>query len=292
MNTERREAGEIVHGERLERRDFLRGLLVAAVGLPVAGALPGGCGSQGLLDNDQGPGGDGQPGGDLQAGVKDTRETLVGVITAATGGEAELDVQTLLDQLNAQLAAVWPLMVAAPAAELRANVPIALQPVLERLDGLEGVAVGFEGDAPQITRQRLEEAWASADELSGIDAAAESSPADQARWVFLLMLLLLVPPLDDETAGTCASGAVNEALADHEENLADAAELYDMLHPDGPVPCRPCLLGHIMGATLALALFVYLGMGSHAASEAGLVFGFDWVAALVLLAAHANVSLL
>ncbi|MGC9316598.1 MAG: hypothetical protein ACP5KN_01010 [Armatimonadota bacterium] len=294
MSTESREQREIVRGGRLQRRDFLRRLLVAAVGLPAAGAVLGGCGGGGLLDDGQGADGDGddggQPDGDLEAEVEDTRRTLITVINAATGGQEELDVQPLLGQLNAQLAVVWPLMVAAPAADLRANVPTALQPVLERLDGLEDVTVGFAGQAPEITTQRLEEAWARADELSAINAGTESSPADEAQWVLLLVLMLLLPSLSDEAAATYASAGVDEALADDDRNLARAAELYEMLHPEDPVACTSCLLGHIMGLALSLGLYVYLGMGAHAAGEPGLLFGFDWVAALVLLAAHVNVA--
>ena len=59
----------------IERRDFIRKLLITAVGLPTAAsALLTGCSGGGLLTNDQG--GVPQPIGNLAGEVGDTRDLL------------------------------------------------------------------------------------------------------------------------------------------------------------------------------------------------------------------------
>ncbi len=267
--------------DAIERREFIRNLLLGAIGLPAGAALLAGC-DGGLLPNDQGWG----PGrvGDLGTEVGDMRTLQTQVITAIRqlhdAGNADID--GWLAQINAQLAIVWPLMVAAPQQALRDNVAPQMSAVLDRLDALD-VEIGYSGPAPQITRQQFQDAWQRAHDLAGVSPSSVA-PAEDADngpyilWAYLFLLLLLFPTMLCDDAMLFATDAAMRDTAGR------ALALWHTFHLTS-VPCTPCLFSGLMSTVFGLVPFLYLGMASHAAGAPGLLFGRDWLVMLVMIAA-------
>ncbi len=263
--------------ERIERREFIRRLLVGAIGVPTAAAaLLSGCDGNGLLDN--------QPAGNLTAEVADMRALQTQVINTIQQLDeaADADITDWLAQINAQLAVVWPLMVAASRQQLRDNVADDMQPVLGQLDQL-GLNPAFAGDAPQITRQQFQDAWDRAHQLAGATPTAVPAQQDNRPyllWAYLFMLLILFPSMADDDAATYAANAADR------DTSSRALGLWDLFHI-GSVSCTPCLFSQIISTVvgLYLILYLYLGMACHAAGAPGLLFGRDWLVMLVMIAA-------
>lgn len=262
------------------RRDFLRKLLSAAVGIPAAGVLLSGCGG-GILDgggDEDGP--NPPPAGNLAQGVQGMRDEISGVMQAIQGMQnaGDIDLVAWQDRLNAQLAIVWPLMVAANEQALRDNVSAEMQPVLGELDELEE-ALGYSGPAPQITPQRLQAAWDRAEALLLPAASANGPYADQSTWVFFLMLFLAFPGMLNEAAFGIALAA-----AQHDARN-NATNIYNALHPTGPIDCTPCLIGVLTSNLLAIVMLLFVAMGSHAAAAPSMLFGRDWLMLTTTMAA-------
>ncbi len=283
---DRRGPGEM---DGMQRREFLQKVLAAAVGLPAAASLLGGCSGDGILEPDEDNGGDNggeQPAGDLQQEAQDMRDLLADLVQAMqdTADPDTADLDGWLAQLNAQLALVWPLMAAAGADTLRGEVVDNLEDVATRLDGWEGVEMDFSGDPPEITRQTLQNAWGQADGM--VNASAAANPADMGAtrdmWLFLFLLFVTFPGIDPMMASSFAASS-----ADYDEGQAgsEAEDLYDTLH-DTP-QCTPCLVS----ALFALALAFYFGMQSEAAQAPGMLFGGYWMVALVLLGLFVTMGL-
>lgn len=274
MTPRRREIEVPTQPGALERREFLRRLLMGGLGLPlIGGGLLSGCGGDGAPV---------PPAGDLGNEVADTRD-LIGLVVDTIRALQDVDDADLdgwMGQINARLGVVWPLMVAAPQADLRATVSPDMATVLAQLDGLSQ-ELSYTGPAPGLSRARLQTAWDRAGAITGLGVApvAPSGVSGQTMWIFLFMLFLLFPTLSDADA---ASYAADAGLRD---TAGRAEELYGLLHPTGSVACTPCLFSGMMSRIAGLYLFLYLGMASQAAHEAGLLFGPEWLFAMVLMAA-------
>ncbi len=271
--------------EGIERRDFIRRLLITAVGLPTAAsALLAGCGGEGFLENDQGGGGL-PPVGTLDNEVADTCDLLQLIVNTvrALQDAGDADVAEWLQQINARIAAVWPLMLAADQQALRDNVHPDMQDVLAQLDA-DGMPLSYQGAAPQVTEQQIRDAWDRADQALGFTSATAASTVEPSRsdcttWVFLLFLFLLFPAIATGLAANIAAGA--EAL----DTGGVAVDMFDLLHPTGPVGCTPCFFGMLMSMVLTLGAYLYLAMASHAAVVPGVLWGLNWLVALVFMSA-------
>lgn len=266
----------------IERREFIRNLLLGAIGLPAAAALLAGCDGDGLLPNDQGGGA--APARDLGTEVGDMRAVQTQIITAIqqlqTAGDA--DTNAWLAQTNAQLALVWPLMVAAAQQALRDNVAPEMSVLLDQLDQWD-IELAYSGPVPTITRQQVQDAWDRAHDLAGVDpsAVAPAQNGDDGAhilWAYLFMLLLLFPAMGDSDALNFANDAATR------DSTGRALALWNTLHLTS-VSCTPCLFSGLMSTVFGLYRFLYLGMASHAAGAPGLLFGPDWLILLVLIAA-------
>jgi len=267
--------------DAMERREFIRNVLLGMVGLPTMATLLSGCDGEGLLANDQGGG---TPAGDLDTEVGDMRALQTQTITAIrqlqSAGDA--DVDAWLGQINAQLALVWPLMVAAAQQALRDNVAPEMSGVLAQLDGWD-IELAYSGPAPQITRQQFQDAWDRAHDLAGVDPSAAAPAQDgdggaHILWAYLFMLLVLFPMLGDEDALSFATDA--QARDTASRGLA----LWNALHLTS-VSCTPCLFSGLISIVFGLFLYLYLAMASHAAGAPGMLFGPDRLTMLVLIAA-------
>ena len=263
----------------MERREFLRKVLAAAVGLPAATALLSGCDGDGLLhspDDGAGP----APQGDLGDEVEDMRAAIAATIGAVAGltDADDADLGGRLAQINAQLAVVWPLMVSADQQALRANVSPEMQQVLDQLDDFE-VGLNYAGAAPQITPQMLRDAWERAEGLLQTQAAADQPYATERTWIFFLLLFLMFP-------GIAGVDAFNFAMAagsmDSDE---EAARLHDMLHPLGSIPCTPCFFSGLLTRLVAVIMLLFMAAGSQMGGASAMLFGRDFPIMLVLLAA-------
>jgi len=255
----------------LERREFIRRLLIAGFGLPLIGS--------GLLSGCGGDGGPVTPPGDLDNEVADTRD-LIGLVVDTIralqdSGDAEVD--GWLGQINTRLGVVWPLMVAADQADLRANVSADMATVLTQLDE----ELSYAGPVPSLSRAGLQTAWDRADSFIRT-VPAQVGPQEvsgHTMWSFLFLLFLLFPDLGDEDAASYAADAGGR------DTQGRAEDLYGLFHPASTVGCTPCLFSHLISTVAGLMLFLYLGMGSQAACAPGLLFGGDWLIMLVLIAA-------
>lgn len=271
----RREIGVPAQSDALERREFIRRMVLAGLGLPLtSGALLSGCGGGGAAPA--------PPAGDLGNEVADTRD-LIGLVAntiRALTDPQDADIDGWLGQINTRLEAVWPLMVAADGAELRANVSADMVSVLGQLDGL-GEELSYAGPAPNLSRARLQTAWERADGLmpTAPTQVRTQEVSAHTMWSFLFLLFLLFPDLDCVTATSYAADAAAR------DTGGRAEELYELLHPAGAVGCTPCLFSHLTSVVATLCLYLYLGMGAQAAHEPGLLFGRDWLIVLVLIAA-------
>lgn len=258
----------------LERREFLRRLLMAGLGLPLIGS--------GLLSGCGGGSGGNPPAGAVGEEVVTMRAALTQVVDAirVLQDSEDADIDCWLASINTRLGVVWPLMVGAPQADLRAAVSPDMATVLAQLDSLS-VPLAFAGPAPTLSRDRLQSAWDRAGAITGLGVApvAPSGVSGNTMWTFLFMLLLLFPTLSDADAMSYSADA---GLRD---TAGRAEELYGLLHPTGSVACTPCLFSGLMSRIAGLYLFLYLGMASQAAHEPGLLFGREWVFVMVLVAA-------
>jgi hypothetical protein len=261
--------------DAIERREFIRKVLWGALGLPAAAVLLGGCDGEGFLPNDQG----GVAVGALDTEVGDVRALQTQIITAIRGlqNATDADIDGWLVQINAQLAVVWPLMIAAAQQALRDNVTPEMEDVLDQLDGW-GVDLDYSGPAPQITRQQFQDAWDRAHDVAGVAPAQGGDTATRVLWAYLFLLFVLFPALADEDALDYANDAVTRDTANR------ALALWDTFHLTS-VSCTPCLFSGLISMVAGVFLFLYLAMSSHAAAAPGLLFGYYWLIMLVLIAA-------
>lgn len=264
----------------MERREFLQKLLAAVVGIPAAGALLAGCDGDGLLDSPNGAGPGPVPAGNLDQEVQDMRDVIAGIIQAIQDleGTEGIDIAGWLAQLNAQLAVVWPLMVAANQQDLRDNVSAEMQQVLDQLDQF-GEELDYSGAAPQFTQQDLQTAWDRAEGLLLARPTSQEPYATEQTWIFFLLLFLVFPLIGNDMA-------FNYALAASSMDTGnEAASLFSMLHPAGAISCTPCLISALLSGLLAIVMLLFMAMGSHAAMAPSMLFGRDYMIALGLMVA-------
>lgn len=268
MSHERTETkGLLDKSEGLGRRDFIR-KMAAVCGLPAAAALLGGCGG-GILDSDYRPTNGGS--GDLQTSLLRFRGLLAQWLEniRLAGGRDNVNVPGLLAVMNPEFAAVWALMIVASAAELRSHVPSDMQPVLDSIDP------SYDGPAREVTEQQLLGARERADEMIDRNNLTDD---DRGVWVFLVMAFLLFPAL----AGATAMGWAQGAWARDTDNQALLAWFW--LNSSSPHPWSAGLIGEMSALFFALALYLYLSMGtSYLAQAPGLMFGRHWLVLLMLL---------
>lgn len=252
----------------LKRRDFIK-KLAAVCGLPVAAALLGGCEGGGLLDNDNDR--DRRPVGDLQTALLGFRALLAQQLEdiRLAGGRNNVNVAGLLGAMNPQFAAVWLLMVAASAAQLRSHVAPDMQQFLD------GIDPNYEGPAPEVTEDRLRGARERAD---GMIEAEFPTLDEKGIWVFLVIAFLLFPTLTGATAMGWAENA-------WERDTDDRALLaYFWFNSSNPHPWSAALIAQMTTVFLALSVLLYGAMGTTYLSEApGLMFGTNWAALLMLM---------
>jgi hypothetical protein len=272
------EVQDLLEEGGMKRREFLRKVLAAAVGLPAATALIAGCDGDGILEPPGGGPGP-APQGNLGEEVLQMRQLItqiIDAIAALTGADGD-ELAAWLAQLNAQLADVWPLMVAANQQGLRDNVSPEMQPVLDQLDDFN-VPLDYSGPVPQITQQRLQDAWNRAEDLLLPQAAGDGPYATEQTWGFFLILFLMFPAI----AGTDAFNFATAAGTMDTEN--QAGQMYDMLHPTGEVSCTPCFFNSLISTLLAILMLVFMAAGSEMGEAPSMLFGRDFPILLVLLA--------
>ena len=253
-----------------ERREFLQKLIAAALALPAGGLLLSGCGGGGD--------GDPPPQGELPLKLQGMRDGIASVLQQVSGltAAASADVPAWTTRLNGQLTQVWPLMVAAPPTELRSTVSGEMAGVLGQLDRL-GTPLDYSGPAPAITPQRLPEAWDRAETLLAAQPTAPSPYATENTWAFFLMLFLIFPTITNASAFALAEAAAAS------DSSHEASNLYAMLHPNAPISCTPCLMNEAIGAMLGVIMLLFMAIGSHAAGLPSMLFGRDWLVALMMM---------
>jgi hypothetical protein len=254
----------------MERREFLQKLIAAALALPAGGLLLSGCGGGGD--------GDPPPQGELPLKLQGMRDGIASVLQQVSGltSAASADVPAWTTRLNGQLTQVWPLMVAAPPTELRSNVSGEMAGVLAQLDQL-GTPLDYSGPAPAITQQRLTEAWDRADALLAAQPAPAGPYATESTWAFFLMLFLIFPTITTASAFTLAEAAAAS------DSSHEAASLYATLHPGSPISCTPCFMTAAINAMTGVIMLLFMAIGSHAASLPSMLFGRDWLVALMMM---------
>ncbi len=252
------------------RRDFIK-KITALCGLPVAAALLGGCDGGGLLDNDPPDHPRNGAAGDLQTALLQFRALLAQQLEdiRLAGGRDNVNIAGLLGAMNPQFAAVWLLMIAASAAELRSHVA----PDMQQL--LDGIDPNYEGPAREVTEQQLRGARAGADELIDAESPTEEQ---QGVWVYLVMSFLLFPTLAEATA----LGWAQEAWRQDTENRALTAWFW--LNSSTAHPWSATLIAEMIALFVAISLNLYTAMGTtHLAGAPGLLFGRNWAALLMLM---------
>ncbi len=273
---ESRGKSDLVKMDGMERREFLQKILAAALAIPAGGLLLSGCGSGGILEPPNGP----VPQVNLAAGVQNMRDEIATVLDAARGIQSagDTDVPGWIAQLNAQLADVWPAMVAATPQALHDNTSAEMANVLGQLDQF-GEPLHYSGPAPAISQQKLQAAWDRAEGMLLPIAAGKSPRAAEATWAFFLMLFLVFPTILDADAFNFANAAVDM------DSGHGAASLYGLLHPAGAISCTPCFISALIGGVLGIIMLLFMAMGSQAAMAPSMLFGRDWLVTLVVLAA-------
>lgn len=255
----------------MKRRDFLKTLAAAAVGLPAAGALLTGC------DGD----GDGQPDGNLGEALAEAATELQRVREQMAQSQAP-DMQALngwIGDVNADVNATWPLMVAADTPTLRGLVPQDMQQILQNLDGA-GATLEFSGPAPTITVQQLADAWTRSSDLIQTRADTKAAAASRENWIFFAMLFLLFPTWTETP--NIAMGYAQAAQS--MDTGGHAASLYDLLHQES-VSCTPCFFSALVASLTAIHTLLFMALGSMAAHSASMLYGTDWVLVMVMMMA-------
>ncbi|HCA47402.1 MAG TPA: hypothetical protein DEP45_08580, partial [Armatimonadetes bacterium] len=135
----------------------------------------------------------------------------------------------------------------------------------------------YSGPAPTITQQRLTEAWDRAEALLAAQPAAPTPYATESTWAFFLMLFLVSPTITNASAFALAEAAAAS------DSSHEAASLHALLHPSSPISCTPCLMNAAIGAMLGVIMLLFLAIGSHAAGLPSMLFGRDWLVALVMM---------
>lgn len=249
----------------VERRDFLRKLLVAGAGVPAgASLLLAGCGG----DDDNG-----LVTGDLSVALFRWRCWLLRWITqiqrSPTPGS--FSAASLFVALNPEYATVWALMVAAAASTLRANVADDMQQVLSNLGSADP---DYSGSPRVLSEDDFTDARDRANSMVNLSSPTDS---DRSLWVFLLMIFLLFPTV----AGTLALGWAQSAQSMDTDD--HALLVFDAFHTL-TLEWSPGTFAEASSIFLLLALYVYLAMGTAARTAPGLLFGRDWAVLLMLLA--------
>lgn len=255
----------------MKRRDFLKTLAVAAVGLPVAGALLTGC------DGD----GDGRTDQNLGEALAEAAAELQRVREQMAQSQAP-DMQALngwIGDVNADVNATWPLMVAADTPTLRALVPQDMQQILQNLDQI-GATLEFSGPAPIITVQQLADAWTRSSDLIQPRAGAKGTAATRENWAFFALLFLLFPAWI-ETPGVAAAYV---QAAQEMDTGGDAGSLYDLLHQDA-ISCTPCFFSALLGLLATLQPLLFMAMGAMAAHAPSMLYGANWLAVMFMMMA-------
>lgn len=263
---------EALEGCGVERRDFLRKLLVAGAGVPAgASLLLAGCG--GDDDNDL-------ANGDLSVALFRWRCWLLQWITqiqrSPTPGS--FNSAALFSALNPEYATVWSLMILAAASTLRANVADDMQEVLSNLGSDDP---DYEGAPRTVSEQQLLAARDRADSMVDLTSPTDS---DRSLWVFLLMTFLLFPTV----AGSLALGWAGAAQAMDTQDMA--VQAFFWFNPTTTQLWSAGLVADLSVVFLALALYLYLAMGTAARTAPGLLFGRDWAVLLMLLVLVLTVS--
>jgi len=278
---ESRDEMDLITPDGMRRREFLHKLLAAAVGLPAATALLSGCDGHGILEPPEngaapGPG----PQGDLGEEVQDMRDVITSIIQAMQnmGGAGDAELAGWLAQINAQLEAVWPLMVGAGQQDLRDNVSPEMQQFLDQLDDWQ-VPLNYSGGAPQFSEAALQAAWDRAEGLLLPQAAGDGPYATEQTWAFFLMLFLIFPGIGGGEAFNFATGAAGMDTGNQ------ASGLFSLLHPSGGIACTPCFISALLTGLLSIVMLLFMGMASHTSMAPSMLFGRDYVIVLAMLAA-------
>jgi len=145
---------------KLDRRDFLRKLIAAGVGVPAALALSGGllgCDGGGILvpPGNDGPGPGPQGLGRAVAAAQAEMQTILAEMRAASPNIDQAMRDGWLARLNALAAQIWNAAAGASQAEIKANVHPDMTALDARLVGWE-VPYDFSGAAPQWTTAMLD----------------------------------------------------------------------------------------------------------------------------------------
>ncbi|MBD3292118.1 MAG: hypothetical protein GF393_04280 [Armatimonadia bacterium] len=207
------------------------------------------------------------------------RGVIADIIQAIQNMEdaGDADLAGWLAQLNGQLAAVWPPMVAANQQDLRDNVSPEMQQFLDQLDDWQ-VPLDYSGGAPQFSEAALQAAWDRAEGMLLPQAAGDEPYATQQTWAFLLMLFLIFPAISGADAFNFATGAASMDTGN------EASGLFSLLHPSGGIACTPCFISAMLSGFLSIVMLLFLGMASHTSMAPSMLFGRDYAIVLALLA--------
>lgn len=233
-------------------------------GLPVAGMLLAGCEGSGVTRDDLEE-------DDLREALERFRSNLLQILEEVerAGGREDVNVFALMDSMNSELAAVWPLLIGASRPELRGHVAPDMQQFLNDIDP------HYAGTVRQISEQQLRTARERADEL-----VSPSFVSDDARgiWVYLVLAFLLFPAIAGSTAQQWAEGAWAR------DTSYRALTAWFWLNSPNPHPWSGELISQMTTLFAALALYLYLSMGvTYRAQEPGMMFGLSWAVMLMLM---------
>ncbi len=221
-----RDAGTDLPGgdvRRLDRREFLRKLIAAGIGLPAALALAGGltgCGGHGILvppdDGAPGPGPQGLAQA-VQAGLAEL-QAILAEMRAASPNIDQAMRDGWLARLNALAAQVWNAAAAATPAGVQANVHPDAADLDARLHEWE-TPYDFSGAAPQWTAAMLDGAVDRAFDI------LQAHPGADFRALFVYIAIgcaLHASMLDDEIYFTAMAAA-------QEDTEGKSGQLLDMV---------------------------------------------------------------
>lgn len=256
----------------VDRRDFILRALTAALGLPAVGALLAGCEGRTYTGEILQPDGGGGA-TDLAAAraiVEAVRDQVMGV-NAPTNAQ----LVTWLGQLNGANSTVHRLFANAPAAQIHANVPEDLTPVIQQLTGW-GLSMDLSGPAAQYTVDDLAAAAQRAFTLLGEYSAAER----RLLWVYMLGVCLLVPHLDDATI--CAMAQAGS----QEDTQGYGAQLYDMVFAQSSAVqttgSASLPFNSMMSMVGLLIAFLLMALASETISFGGMLLGGMYFAILMV----------